>query len=103
MWKGSRPTGSYILAGVVVRGLESDARRKTLSLVVSVFGECGDTAAEREKAYWSSEKGKSARGGGFALISAWRKGKGKIGVQVKKTQGLFRLPMTDWRSLAKLS
>ena len=53
--------GPYILTGVAVRGFEGYARRKTLSLAVSVLDECGDTAAERVKTYSPSEKGKSAR------------------------------------------
>ena len=43
--------GPFLLTGAAVRGLEGDARRKTLSFVVGVLDECGDTAAERVKAY----------------------------------------------------
>jgi len=68
------------LTGIVVRGLEGNARRKTLSFVVSLFDECGETEVERVKAYWSGEKGKRVRGGGcFAPLSRTGQERGKSG------------------------
>ena len=46
--------GPLLLTGVAVRGLEGDARRTTPPFAVSLLDECGDTAAERVKAYSSS-------------------------------------------------
>jgi len=52
MRRESLSIGPYILTGVAVRGLEGDARRKTLSFAVSLVDDCRETAAERVKAYW---------------------------------------------------